>query len=142
MASITRKPPMAGTSGTASAHPVGVAVSSLLRRLVATAWRPTFVPIVIAVAVTGGSVLAQQTPDSDRCSAAGSDHQAQQQKTEPSSDSNSNNADKLSDCNGVLKPPTVGDSGLEKPAPKVGRTPVIKPSDAPKEQQDGQQPKQ
>ncbi|NLR97555.1 hypothetical protein HGP17_12120 [Rhizobium sp. P38BS-XIX] len=99
-------------------------------------------PIVIAVAVTGGSVFAQQMPDGDRCKATGSDHQAQQQKNEPSADRNNNNADKLSDCNGVLKPPTVGDSELEKPAPQVGRTPVIKPGDAPKEQQDSQQPKQ
>lgn len=36
---------------------------------------------------------------------------------------------KLSDCDGVLKPPAVGDSKMEKPAPQVGNTLVIKPGD-------------
>ncbi|WP_246755006.1 MULTISPECIES: hypothetical protein [Rhizobium] len=48
--------------------------------------------------------------------------------------------DKLADCRGVLKPPAVGDSELEKPAPKVGRTPVIKPGDTQNGQQNNQQP--
>ena len=37
--------------------------------------------------------------------------------------------DKLAACNGVLKPPRVGDSGLVEPTPDVGKTPVIRPGE-------------
>lgn len=37
----------------------------------------------------------------------------------------------LSDCNGVLKPPDVGDSAISEPPPDVGETPVIEPDEIP-----------
>ncbi|MBP1853576.1 hypothetical protein [Rhizobium halophytocola] len=37
----------------------------------------------------------------------------------------------LDDCNGVLKPPVVGDHEMVEPAPDTGETPVIKPQDVP-----------
>ncbi|MBT9371859.1 hypothetical protein [Rhizobium sp. CSW-27] len=41
----------------------------------------------------------------------------------------------LSDCNGVLKPPAVGDPEMVEPAPPVGDTPVIRPHELPRDQQ-------
>ena len=37
----------------------------------------------------------------------------------------------LADCNGVLNPPAVGDPELVKPAPNVGKMPVIPPGAVP-----------
>ena len=42
--------------------------------------------------------------------------------------------EKLDDCDGVLKPPTVGDTEMVEPAPDVGRTPVIRPDEVPEQQ--------
>lgn len=42
-------------------------------------------------------------------------------------------AEKLEHCNGVLEPPNVGDTELVMPAPDVGRTPIIRPDDLPKQ---------
>ncbi|NHT78450.1 hypothetical protein G8E10_22340 [Rhizobiaceae bacterium CRRU44] len=47
--------------------------------------------------------------------------------------------EKLDDCNGVLKPPAVGDSEIVEPAPQTGQMPVITPNDVP---QDGNPPQQ
>lgn len=41
------------------------------------------------------------------------------------------NKSRLADCNGVLRPPAVGDPELVKPAPNVGKMPVIPPSSVP-----------
>lgn len=38
---------------------------------------------------------------------------------------------KLDPCNGVLTPPPTGDTGMTKPAPDEGKTPVIKPGEIP-----------
>ncbi|HWU64073.1 MAG TPA: hypothetical protein VN112_18815 [Ensifer sp.] len=38
---------------------------------------------------------------------------------------------RLTDCNGVLHPPTVGDPEMVKPAPDVGKMPVIPPGSVP-----------
>jgi hypothetical protein len=43
--------------------------------------------------------------------------------------------EKLDDCDGVLKPPTVGDTEMVEPALDVGRTPVIRPDELPEQQQ-------
>lgn len=37
----------------------------------------------------------------------------------------------LADCNGVLRPPTVGDQELVEPAPPTGNMPVIRPGEVP-----------
>lgn len=41
---------------------------------------------------------------------------------------------KLQECDGILKPPAVGDPELVEPAPDVGRMPVIKPKNLPKQE--------
>jgi hypothetical protein len=40
---------------------------------------------------------------------------------------------KLDPCNGVLKPPPTGDSGMAEPAPNQGKTPIIKPGEVPQQ---------
>ncbi|SOC82796.1 hypothetical protein SAMN05421890_1215 [Ensifer adhaerens] len=44
---------------------------------------------------------------------------------------------RLGDCGGVLHPPAVGDPELVKPAPNVGKMPVIPPSAVPQEGEKG-----
>jgi hypothetical protein len=83
--------------------------------------------------------VAQQSND-DRCKAEETNRQTdgQQAQGEQTPPATNNPSRKLSDCGGVLKPPSVGDSKMEKPAPQVGNTPVIKPGNT--EQQNNQQP--
>lgn len=96
-----------------------------------------------AAVMSSNFVFAQQQPlNDDRCKAQDTDQQTGKKHTEngqasPTPDDNP--SQKLSDCGGVLKPPQVGDSKMEKPAPQVGNTPVIKPGDQQKEQQNNQQ---
>jgi hypothetical protein len=44
-------------------------------------------------------------------------------------------ARKLADCNGVLKPPSTGDSDFVVPAPQIGDMPAIPPGAVPQKQQ-------
>ncbi len=95
----------------------------------------------VAAVMSSNFVFAQQSND-DRCKAEDTNRQTDNRHAESGQTStpDGNPSQKLSDCGGVLKPPPVGDSKMEKPAPQVGNTPVIKPGDQPKEQQNGQQP--
>ncbi|WP_285871244.1 hypothetical protein [Rhizobium mayense] len=78
-------------------------------------------------------VSAQQMPNSDRCTGPGSNSQTEGKQTAPRSQGST--SQELSDCGGVLKPPATGDNGLEKPAPRDGKTPVIPPGDGPDTQE-------
>jgi hypothetical protein len=81
-----------------------------------------------------GVISAQQMPGNDHCMAPdATDHVESGQAAPRPQDSTSQ---KLSDCGGVLKPPATGDSELEKPAPRDGKTPVIPPGNVPGEQGD------
>jgi hypothetical protein len=42
-------------------------------------------------------------------------------------------AEALDNCNGVLKPPRVGDGGISRPPPEKGETPVIRPGEIPQQ---------
>lgn len=101
--------------------------------------RPLLLAAALAAAASSTFAFAQQEPDSDRCKADHSEQQTQN-NGQAAPVSNDNSSGKLADCGGVLKPPAVGDSELEKPAPKVGRTPVIKPDDTQNGQPTNQQP--
>src|ERR1043166_4225064 len=71
----------------------------------------------------------------DRCQAP--DRQQNQNMTTKEDNSrpaNRSDTDKLSDCNGVLKPPSTGDSDFVEPAPSVGDTPIIRPGEIPQRQ--------
>jgi hypothetical protein len=98
----------------------------------------------MATALASSIAFVQQAPNDDRCKATDSNRQTENKQTgngqaAPAPDSNS--TEKLSDCGGVLKPPAVGDSQMEKPAPEVGKMPVIKPGDT-QNGQNGQQDNQ
>ncbi|SCW81050.1 hypothetical protein SAMN02927900_05182 [Rhizobium mongolense subsp. loessense] len=90
-----------------------------------------------AVGLLCGLALAQPIAgQSDRCQAP----DQQQNRARPLENGNSNSGftnrsdtSKLSDCNGVLVPPSIGDADLVKPAPPIGNTPII-PPDLPKQQ--------
>lgn len=51
----------------------------------------------------------------------------------PGADGNSL-TETLDECNGVLKPPVVGDEDMVEDAPDMGETPVIEPDDLPDQQ--------
>jgi hypothetical protein len=88
---------------------------------------------VAAVVLEPVAGLAQQQPGNGACEATPNDGKANGtgQKTAPGQNKD------LSDCGGVLKPPTTGDTGMVKPAPEGGKTPVIPPSTQ-GDQQNGQ----
>lgn len=46
-----------------------------------------------------------------------------------------NEPNTIADCNGMLKPPVVGDPQMVQPAPEVGQTPVLKPKEVPAQPQ-------
>ncbi|AYG69207.1 MULTISPECIES: hypothetical protein [unclassified Rhizobium] len=97
----------------------------------------------MAAAISSTLAFAQQAPNDDRCNAADTNRQAENKQTgdaQATPAPEDNPSQKLADCDGVLKPPAVGDSQMEKPAPKVGRTPIIKPGDPRNGQQNSQQP--
>ncbi|APO78698.1 hypothetical protein AM571_PC00962 (plasmid) [Rhizobium etli 8C-3] len=89
-----------------------------------------------AVGLLCGLALAQPlASQSDRCQAPDQPQnpaRAFENGTSPPKNGSSDTS-KLSDCNGVLKPPSIGDGDLVKPAPPIGNTPVIRP-DLPQQQ--------
>lgn len=71
---------------------------------------------------------------SDRCQAPDQQqNRAHALDNGNSGPTNRSDTSKLSDCNGVLMPPSIGDGDLVKPAPPIGNTPII-PPDFPKQQ--------
>lgn len=98
-----------------------------------------FLTAVIAVVMSSNLASAQQQPQDDRCKATDTDRQAEN-KTNDGQAAPGDPSKKLSDCGSVLKPPAVGDSKMEKPAPDVGNTPIIKPGETQPEQGNNQQP--
>lgn len=62
-------------------------------------------------------------------------NQDQKQGRHQEPDSATGHRTDLSDCNGVVKPPSTGDTDLVRPAPAAGDTPVIPPGDIPQQNQ-------
>jgi hypothetical protein len=87
-----------------------------------------------AVGLLCGLAFAQPlASQSDRCQAPDQQqNRARALENGNSGPTNGSDTSKLSDCNGVLKPPSIGDGDLVKPAPPIGNTPVI-PPDVPKQ---------
>lgn len=81
------------------------------------------VAILSTVAIFGvsGSSFAQSndTQTQGNCTA------------KPGETTNQGHSTKLNDCNGVLKPPKVGDSEIVEPHQPTGTMPVIKPGELP-----------
>ncbi|MEX2744430.1 hypothetical protein AB3480_24440 [Rhizobium mongolense] len=88
-----------------------------------------------AVGLLCGLALAQPLAgQSDRCQAPDQQqNRAHALDNGNSGPTNRSDTSKLSDCNGVLMPPSIGDGDLVKPAPPIGNTPII-PPDFPKQQ--------
>jgi hypothetical protein len=63
------------------------------------------------------------------------DSQGQQKNTDGQTASPSL-TEKLDPCDGVLKPPAIGDQEMTQPPPATGEMPVIKPRDLPQQQPD------
>jgi hypothetical protein len=61
-------------------------------------------------------------------------------KGSPPQGGDADDKNRAADCNGVLHPPAVGDPELVKPAPEVGKTPVIPPGSVPKTENGQGQP--
>ncbi|ACS60726.1 hypothetical protein Rleg_5964 (plasmid) [Rhizobium leguminosarum bv. trifolii WSM1325] len=75
---------------------------------------------VLALSVLGmsGSAMAQTNEVAKDC------------RVKPDTERAKNLSGQLDDCNGVLKPPKIGDE-IVTPAPSTGTMPVIKPGDLP-----------
>lgn len=90
-------------------------------------WRRWFVTSVLAVGVLTSAPGLSEDP--------GTAAQAERCRAVPGTDDDPEAlARKLEECNGILKPPRVGDTELVEPAPDVGRTPVIRPDELPPQQ--------
>lgn len=86
-----------------------------------------------AVGLLCGLAVAQPLAGQlDRCQAPDQQNGARAIENGSSGPADAPDTSKLSDCNGVLKPPSIGDGDLVKPAPPIGNTPVI-PPDFPKQ---------
>jgi hypothetical protein len=96
---------------------------------------PTIRTIAFAIGVFGFAATAgaqgdPATPPGDKCrveqpSSGAESADAQQPGQEQSL------TETLDDCNGVLKPPVVGDGEMTEPPPDAGKTPVIRPNEPP-----------
>lgn len=77
--------------------------------------------LLVAASLTLGSELApaQDQSTSQAC--------RQEQLAEKEDDKAETKSELLAKCDGVIRPPQVGDQEMIEPAPSVGRTPVIKP---------------
>lgn len=72
---------------------------------------------------------------------AGEENPAQNCRADTGPGSEQNDAilsltDQLDNCDGVIKPPKVGDTEIQVPAPRAGSMPVIAPGDLPDQQSD------
>nr|WP_234939226.1 hypothetical protein [Sinorhizobium kostiense] len=82
-----------------------------------------FLTVTALVATSALAQIATNSVDSHRCRVA-PDVDTQQRAF----------AEKLDECNGVLKPPRVGDTEIVEPAPDLGKTRVIRPGELPPQQ--------
>lgn len=83
---------------------------------------------VLCSLATSDLAMAQAASSQDGCQASqpkGGADDAGNQKAAAA------DGGKLTDCDGVLKPPATGDGQMVSPAPDAGKTPVIPPSDMP-----------
>ena len=85
-----------------------------------------FLLIAALMIAIPGVISAQQMPNSDHCNAPDAKSQTEGGQTAPRSQDSA--GQKLSNCDGVLKPPATGDSAMEKPAPRGGKTRLYRPA--------------
>ena len=99
----------------------------------------TFVALPVLLLATSEPIFAQDqgtTPPPEKCRATPQpENQDRQKNKEVNPQDQQSLTEKLDPCNGVLKPPAVGDQEMTRPAPDVDNMPEVKPRDLP-----GQQP--
>lgn len=92
--------------------------------------------LMLALAIPAVALAAEETapaqrePQAEKCKV-----QPEPESKDPAENGKAGDGEsltgKLDPCNGVLKPPATGDTGMTKPAPNQGKTPVIKPGEIP-----------
>jgi hypothetical protein len=97
--------------------------------------------ILVLASTPGFAEDAGTNPPPEKCRA---EPQTDNQGQETSTDDNGQPAsrsltEKLDPCDGVLKPPAVGDQEMTLPPPGDGEMPVITPRDLPQQQQPNDQ---
>jgi hypothetical protein len=93
------------------------------------------VMLLLAAPAAAQSSPEEQLPD--ECQAQPrSDGSGQGDSGQPSSPDGL--TEKLDPCNGVLRPPPVGDQEITEPPPDTGTTPIIPPGDVPPQPRDEQ----
>jgi hypothetical protein len=92
----------------------------------------------VLIACTPPPTLAQDNqvgPPPEKCRVAPQpDQDKQQQNGNIDLLTTQSLSDKLDECNGVLKPPAVGDSEMTKPPPDTGEMREIRPHELPGQQ--------
>jgi hypothetical protein len=93
---------------------------------------------VLAMSGAGRAQNGDVMPPPDNCRVtpapqAGNGND-QRQPTQPDPQTTQSLTDKLGPCDGVLKPPAVGDQELTQPPPDTGETLIIRPHDLPGQQ--------
>lgn len=81
-----------------------------------------------ALLICPAAGFAQTVNDGEKCVV---ERQSQADLANPRSDNSF--TEFLDECHGVIKPPPVGDEEIRQPAPKEGKTPIIKPGELPKD---------
>jgi hypothetical protein len=92
--------------------------------------------LVAAACNTGFAQDIDASPPPEKCRAEPqTDTQGQQNNTDSNGQSASSSlTEKLDPCDGVLKPPAIGDQEMTRLPPATGEMPVIKPRDLPEQQ--------
>ncbi|AGS22543.1 hypothetical protein [Rhizobium etli] len=80
----------------------------------------------LAVAILPLPLQASAQAPPDKCVAPSQPNQGR-----GSADDHRDLSEKLSDCNGELRPPPVGDIEMVEPAPDTGNSRIIRPEDMP-----------
>ncbi|ABC91506.1 hypothetical conserved protein [Rhizobium etli CFN 42] len=80
----------------------------------------------LAVAILPLPLQASAQAPPDKCVAPSQPNQGR-----GSADDHRDLSEKLSDCNGELRPPPVGDTEMVEPAPDTGNSRIIRPEDMP-----------
>jgi hypothetical protein len=91
-------------------------------------------------AAAGGPGLAQDSganPPAQKCQVEPQANSPDQPKNgQTDATASPSLTEKLAPCDGVLKPPAIGDKEMTQPPPATGKMPVIKPRDLPQQQPD------
>lgn len=98
--------------------------------------------VAASFAQNGENTAPDIVPPPGNCQAAPQDQDGgkdQSSQTDPSHTGSTSLTEKLDPCDGVLKPPPVGDQQMTQPPPATGEMPVIRPDELPQQSNPRQQ---